>query len=96
MSVRRVINAWRPIFQLDKLGEPDHAASSGSRTVYAFIHCQTKKTMATRIPLKHPSEIVNKFFARKLLERGYVLVGSEVENTLAAAALGALLPAANA
>jgi hypothetical protein len=35
----------------------------------------------------------NKYYTRKLLERGYVLAGSEADNTLAAAALGIALPA---
>jgi len=36
----------------------------------------------------------NKYYTRKLLERGYVLAGSEADNTLAASALGIALPAA--
>ncbi len=38
----------------------------------------------------------NKYYTRKLLERGYALAGSEAENTMAASALGIILPAANA
>jgi hypothetical protein len=35
----------------------------------------------------------NKYYTRKLLERGYVLAGSDADNALAASALGMLLPA---
>jgi len=35
----------------------------------------------------------NKYYTRKLLERGYVLAGSEADNTLAASALGIAQPA---
>jgi hypothetical protein len=38
----------------------------------------------------------NKYYTRKLLERGYVLAGSEADNTLAASALGIALPASPA
>jgi len=34
----------------------------------------------------------NKFYTRKLIERGYVLAGSEADNTLAASALGVIVP----
>lgn len=34
----------------------------------------------------------NKYYTRKLLERGYVLAGSEGENALAASALGMVMP----
>lgn len=34
----------------------------------------------------------NKYYTRKLLERGYVLAGSQGENSLAASALGIPLP----
>jgi hypothetical protein len=34
----------------------------------------------------------NKYYTRKLLERGYVLAGSEADNTLAASALGVAQP----
>jgi hypothetical protein len=34
----------------------------------------------------------NKYYTRKLIERGYVLAGSDADNTLAAAALGIALP----
>lgn len=36
----------------------------------------------------------NKYYTRKLIERGYVLAGSDADNTLAASALGIALPAA--
>lgn len=35
----------------------------------------------------------NKYYTRRLLERGYVFAGSEGDNTLAAAALGVAIPA---
>lgn len=35
----------------------------------------------------------NKYYTRKLIERGYMLAGSDADNTLAAAALGIALPA---
>jgi len=35
----------------------------------------------------------NKYYTRKLLERGYALASSEGENALAASALGIILPA---
>lgn len=34
----------------------------------------------------------NKYYTRKLIERGYVLAGSDADNTLAAAALGMAPP----
>jgi hypothetical protein len=36
----------------------------------------------------------NKYYTRKLIERGYALAGSDADNTLAASALGIALPAA--
>lgn len=38
----------------------------------------------------------NKYYTRRLLERGYVLAGSEGDNTMAASALGVAVPAAAA
>lgn len=38
----------------------------------------------------------NKYYTRKLLERGYALAGSEGENALAASALGMAMPIASA
>ncbi|MFZ4874349.1 hypothetical protein ACL9RI_04625 [Janthinobacterium sp. Mn2066] len=35
----------------------------------------------------------NKYYTRKLIERGYVLAGSEGDNAMAAAALGVVPPA---
>lgn len=35
----------------------------------------------------------NKYYTRKLLEKGYVLAGSDADNTLAASALGVAMPA---
>lgn len=34
----------------------------------------------------------NKYYTRKLLERGYVLAGSDADNALAASALGVVTP----
>jgi hypothetical protein len=34
----------------------------------------------------------NKYYTRRLLERGYVLAGAEADNALAAAALGIVQP----
>jgi len=34
----------------------------------------------------------NKYYTRKLIERGYVLAGSESDNALAASALGVIAP----
>lgn len=36
----------------------------------------------------------NKYFTRKLLEKGYMLAGSDAENALAAASLGMVVPTA--
>lgn len=36
----------------------------------------------------------NKYYTRRLLERGYVLAGSDADNALAAAALGIVQPVA--
>jgi hypothetical protein len=36
----------------------------------------------------------NKYYTRKLIERGYVLAGSDGDNALAASALGIAIPAA--
>jgi hypothetical protein len=38
----------------------------------------------------------NKYYTRKLLERGYVLAGSDGDNLMAASALGVAVPAAAA
>lgn len=38
--------------------------------------------------------LYNKYYTSKLLERGYVLAGSEADNAVAAAKLGLVLPAA--
>jgi len=35
----------------------------------------------------------NKYYTRRLLERGYALAGSDADNALAASALGIVLPA---
>ncbi|TFW32112.1 hypothetical protein [Massilia horti] len=39
------------------------------------------------------SFMYNKYYTRKLLERGYVLAGSDADNTMAASALGIAIPA---
>ena len=36
----------------------------------------------------------NKYYTRKLIERGYALAGSEGDNTIAASALGIVIPTA--
>jgi hypothetical protein len=36
----------------------------------------------------------NKYYTRRLIERGYVLAGSEGDNAMAASALGVAVPAA--
>ena len=38
----------------------------------------------------------NKYYTRRLLERGYALAGSEADNALAASALGIVLPTVTA
>ena len=39
--------------------------------------------------------IYNKYYTRKLLEKGYAFAGTEGENALAAASLGVVQPASN-